>query len=177
MNPVRVVTTSDISADLLTAIRRLADSAFEGDFFDDDWDHTLGGHHFLVTDRDDVIAHAAVVPRILEADGRPLATGYVEAVATNPARQHQGFGSLVMTDASTFIRREFLLGALGTGSHEFYERLGWERWGGPTYVRHDSALVRTKEDDEGVMVLRFGTSLAVDLTAPLSCDDRAGDVW
>jgi aminoglycoside 2'-N-acetyltransferase I len=124
-----------------------------------------------------VLAHAAVVPRALEVDGRPLRTGYLEGVATDRSRQGEGLGSLVLADATALVRGEYELGALSTGLHAFYARHGWERWGGPTFARHGAETVRTAEDDDGVMVLRFGPSAAIDLSAPLSCEGRRGDDW
>ena len=60
----------------------------------------------------------------------------------------------------------------------FYERLGWERWQGPTYVRTAvGELHRTEEDDDGVMVLRTGPTADLDLTGPLACEERPGDDW
>jgi aminoglycoside 2'-N-acetyltransferase I len=124
-----------------------------------------------------VLAHAAVVPRAFEVAGRPLRTGYLEAVATDPARQGEGLGSLVLADATALVRSDFELGALSSGLHAFYERQGWERWRGPTFARHGGQAIRTEQDDDGVMVLRFGPSAALDLTAPLSCEGRRGDDW
>jgi len=66
---------------------------------------------------------------------------------------------------------------LSTGRHEFYQRLGWERWLGPTFVRRGEALVRTPDEDDGIMVLRFGRSRDTDLTAPIACEAREGDDW
>jgi aminoglycoside 2'-N-acetyltransferase I len=169
--------TDEAPGDLLATLRRLMDDAFADGFSDDDWAHTLGGWHAIVTDGDIVLAHAAVVPRVLEVAGRPFATGYVEGVATTPRRQRQGLGRLAMTEATAYVRAAFELGALSTGSPAFYEPLGWERWGGPTYVRRAGALVRTEDEDDGVMVLRFGPSAGVDLTAPISCEGRRGDDW
>ena len=83
----------------------------------------------------EIVAHAAVVERELWMDDRPLRTGYVEAVATTPERQGQGLGSLVMGEVNAIVRDGFELGALGTGSNGFYERLGWVTWLGPTFVR------------------------------------------
>ena len=60
---------------------------------------------------------------------------------------------------------------------EFYERLGWRRWAGPTYVRTDAGLVRTAEDDGNVLVRLTPASPDLDLSAPLSCEWRSGDVW
>jgi aminoglycoside 2'-N-acetyltransferase I len=174
---VRILATAEVRRGLLTQIRHLLNDAFAGDFSDDDWEHTLGGRHVIVAHGDAVLSHAAVVPRILEVADRPLRTGYVEGVATAPGRQGEGLGSLAMTAAAGLVRRDFEMGALGTGRHRFYERLGWERWRGPTFARHGSEKIRTEEDDDGVMVLRFGPSADVDLTAALSCEFRPGDDW
>jgi len=172
-----VFTTVEASGELLSRLRRLLGDAFDGDFSATDWEHTLGGWHVVVTDGGVVVSHAAVVPRVLEVAGRPLQTGYVEGVATVATRRREGLGSLAMAAASTVIRDEFGMGALSTGSHDFYARLGWQPWQGPTYVRHGSEVIRTAEDDDGLMVLRFGPSKDIDLTAPLSCAGRRGDDW
>ena len=159
------------------AVRPLLDEAFGGRFDDTAWDHATGGWHVLVTEGDALVAHAAVVARELQVDGRPVDTGYVEAVATAPARRGQGFGTLAMTEVDRLVRHHHVLGALSTGAHRFYERLGWQRWRGPTFVRRGAELVRTSEEDDGIMVLRFGATATLDLTAPLSCEGRAGDDW
>ncbi len=153
------------------------DEAFGDRFEETDWEHALGGWHVLVSDGGTLVAHASVVPRELHVGGRPVRAGYVEAVATAPARQGEGLGTLAMREVDLLIRRHHDLGALSTGAHRFYERLGWERWRGPTYVRRDGALVRTADEDDGIMVLRFGPTAGVDLGAPLSCEARRGDDW
>jgi len=81
-----------------------------------------------------------------------------------------------MREANEIIRPEYELGALGTGAFAFYERLGWERWRGPSFVRTPGGLVRTEEDDGFLMILRT-TAAPLDLDAPISCDWRPGDVW
>lgn len=177
MPAVRLFTTAEASENLLTEIRRLLVDAFDGHFSEDDWGHTLGGWHVVVTDGGDVASHAAAVPRVLDVAGRPLRAGYVEGVATAPARQRGGLGALAMAEISALLRREFEKGALSTGHHGFYARLGWDRWRGPTFVRRGSETIRTEDEDDGVMVLRFGPSEDVDLTAPLSCEARPGDDW
>jgi aminoglycoside 2'-N-acetyltransferase I len=153
------------------------DAAFAGRFDETDWAHALGGHHVFVTEGDAVVAHAAVVRRELHVGERPIGAGYVEAVATAPARKGTGFGSVAMAAADGVLREHHELGALSTGSPGFYERLGWERWRGPTFVRRGADLVRTPEEDAGIMVLRFGPSAGVDLAASISCEARAGDDW
>ena len=150
---------------------------FAGEFSDEDWDHSLGGWHVVAEERGSVVAHASVVPRNIHVAGRSLETGYVEAVATLPARQQQGLGSAVMAAAGNIIQERFELGALSTGSHAFYSRLGWERWRGPTYVRNGVELIRTPDDDDGIMILRTPTTGEIDLSAPISCEARRGDDW
>jgi aminoglycoside 2'-N-acetyltransferase I len=120
--------------------------------------------HYIVGDEGEVRSHVAVVERELHVAGRPLRTGYVENVATRAAEQRRGLGTAVMTAAGEHIRANFELGALGTGEFGFYERLGWERWRGPTSVRTDGEQ-RTPDEDGYVMILR------------ISCDWRPGDVW
>lgn len=166
-----------VEPEVLDRLHRLVVRAFDGDFTEEDWEHTYGGWRVLLMDGADPVAHAAVVPRELHVDGRPFRTGYLEGVATEPHRQGIGFGSRVMTAATELVRREFQLGALSTGAPGFYERLGWERWHGPTSVRDGARTVRTPEEDDGVMVLRFGPSAGLDLTTSISCAARAGDDW
>jgi aminoglycoside 2'-N-acetyltransferase I len=174
---IRRFRTADVPAGVLAEVRRLLDAAFDGDFTDEDWEHTVGGVHVVVDDAGEVVAHASVVPRVLEVAGRPFATGYLEGVATVPARQGEGLGSLATAEVTAYLRTAFELGALSTGSPAFYERFGWQRWRGPTYVRRAGRLVRTEDEDDGVMVLCFDTSAGIDLAAPISCEGRAGDDW
>jgi aminoglycoside 2'-N-acetyltransferase I len=157
------------------------DDAFGPDeekhFTDDDWDHALGGVHFVLDMAGVIVTHAAVVERRLWVAGRPLRTGYVEAVATAPAHQGAGHGTLVMTDVTAWIRERFELGCLGTGRHGFYERLGWRTWLGPSSVRTAGGLQPTPDDDGYVMVLQTPSSPPLDFSAPISCEWRPGDVW
>jgi aminoglycoside 2'-N-acetyltransferase I len=178
---LRRLRTPDLVLAEIVAIRRLMTLAFGDDeeerFADDDWAHALGGVHVVLDLDGEIVAHAAVVERELWMADQPLRTGYVEAVATTPARQGEGHGSLVMADVNAIIRQRFELGALGTGSHHFYERLGWIRWQGPTSVRTADGPRRTPDEDGGILVLRTPTSPRLDVRAPLSCDWRPGDVW
>ncbi len=178
---LRRLATPDLSAAEVGAIRALLVSAFGSDeeerFTDDDWDHAVGGVHFVLDLDGEIVCHASVVERELHVDGHPLKTGYVEAVATAVDRQGAGFGSAVMTDVAAYIAEHFELGALGTGEHHFYERLGWVTWAGPSSARTADGTRPTPEDDGYILVLRTPTSPALDLTAPISCEWRPGDVW
>ncbi|HSG85259.1 MAG TPA: GNAT family N-acetyltransferase [Candidatus Limnocylindrales bacterium] len=84
----------------------------DGSFSDDDMAHAMGGRHWLVEVDGRIVSHTAVVERVLEVEGRPLRTGYVEAVATAPGWRGLGFGSRVVTAANAFIAATFELGAL-----------------------------------------------------------------
>ncbi len=174
---MRRFATSDAPAGQLRQIRDLFFTAFDERFTEDDWQHCLGGQHFIVEELGVIVAHAAVVSRVIEVGGQPFRTGYVEGVATHPARQREGLGSSTMDEVGRVVRSEFEMGALATGLQGFYERLGWERWRGPAYVRYGSHLVRTEEEEGGIMVLRFGPSAGVDLTASIACESRRGDDW
>ncbi len=177
MSAIVRFTTADASRECLGQIRGLFSTAFDENFTEQDWEHVLGGWHVVIKDDGVVIAHAAVVARVLEVADRAFHTGYVEGVATHPGRQREGLGSQTMSEVSHLLRSEFELGALSTSVHDFYERLGWKRWQGPTYVQHNSELVRTEEEDGGVMALPFGPSRDIDLTSSLSCQSRPGDDW
>ena len=177
---LRTVGTNDLSPAELGAIRSLLDVAFgtgEEAFGDDDWDHALGGRHFVLELDGEIISHASVVERSLEIGGLPYRTGYVEAVATAPGWQGRGHGTVVMRAASEHIRESFELGALGTGAHGFYARLGWQTWLGPAYVRSGTGLTRTPDDEGYLLVLRTPSSPPFELTQPITCEWRRGDVW
>ena len=182
-NPARLrrLATADLTPTELAAIRAMLVDAFGPDddeaFGDDDWEHGLGGVHFVLDVDGEIVAHASVVERELHVGGRPVRTGYVEAVATATERQNLGFGSMVMSEVGAYIRGAFELGALGTGRHHFYERLGWRTWIGPSSVRTPDGPRRTPDEDGYVLVLATPTSPPLDLTAPISCDWRPGEVW
>ena len=177
---LRIAPTSDLSSSELDELRSLLEEAFqdadEGGLTDEDWEHTLGGLHVIAMD-DAMASHAAVVPRVLRASGRSLQTGYVEAVATAVAHRGRGFASQVMGEAAKIIRQHHELGALATGIPDFYARLGWDLWQGPTFADSPEGRVRTPEEDGAVMILRTGVTEELEATGPLTCDWRAGDVW
>ncbi len=85
---------------------------------------------------------------------------------------------MVVRAAAAYLRPRFEIGALSTSVPAFYERLGWEAWLGPTWVRTTSGeLERTEDDDGGIFILRTASTPPLALTAPLVCDWRSGDVW
>jgi aminoglycoside 2'-N-acetyltransferase I len=168
--------SAEMPLSLTAQVRELCRSAF-ATFSEDDFEHAHGGDHVVVLDDQTLLAHAAVVPRVIQVGEHELRTGYVEAVGTRPASQGRGLGSKAMKIIETVIRERYEFGALCTARHSFYERLGWERWRGPSYVIGGGGRVRTPDEDEGIMVLRHGPTADVDLSAPIACHDRSGDAW
>jgi aminoglycoside 2'-N-acetyltransferase I len=165
----------------VSSIRALLWAAF-GDKPDEamtegDWQHALRGTHFLLELDTEIVAYASVAERQLEVGSRQLRTGYVEAVATAVPHQRRGLGSLLMTAVNAYIREGFELGALGTGRHHFYERLGWITWKGPTLVRTPEGPRRTPDEDGSVLVMFTPASPELDPAASISCDWRSGDAW
>jgi aminoglycoside 2'-N-acetyltransferase I len=144
---------------------------------EDDWQHALSGTHFLLELDAEIVAYASVAERKLEVGTRHLRTGYVEAVATAVPHQRRGLGCLLMAAVNAYIREGFELGALGTGRHHFYERLGWITWKGPTLVRTPEGPRRTPDEDGYVLVLFTPASPEFDQAASISCDWRSGDAW
>jgi len=157
------------------------DAAFaddeDGAFTDDDWAHALGGLHFVGEVDGAIVTHASVVEREIQIGGRPVRTGYVEAVATAPPRQRQGWGSRVVRAATDHVLATYELGVLGTGSQTFYERFGWRTWPGRSFVRTAAGDLPTSDEDGYIMVLRTPATPPLDADAPISCDWRPGDVW
>ncbi len=103
-----------------------------------------------------------MVEREIHVAGVPLRTGYVEAVATAPDEQRRGYGSAVMRAVNEHIEAQYEIGVLGTGSQAFYERLGWQIWRGPSYVRLAGGDdERTPDEDGYIMVLTTPTTAAL----------------
>ena len=176
---VRTVPTAALSGAELAGLRAMLDEAFDGEFADEDWDHTLGGLHLLVEAGDRAVAHAAVVQRRLLVDGRSVRCGYVEAVAVRPEQRKQGLAAAVLAAAERVIDRSFALGALSASDagRGLYLARGWLPWLGPTAVLAPSGVTRTPEDDDCTFVRFVPGRSGPDRTGTLVCDWRDGDVW
>lgn len=157
------------------ALLALCSAAYEEDFAP--YLRDLGpAVHLLGYAGDHLVTHAAWVERELRGGGcGAMRCAYVEAVATEPARQGQGHGSAVMREVVRHLGA-FDLAVLSPSDERFYARLGWETWRGPLSYRHGAEVIPTPE--EQVMVRRLGrTPGALSLDAPLECDWRPGEVW
>jgi aminoglycoside 2'-N-acetyltransferase I len=175
---LRTAPTADLSPATLAAVRRLLDEAFTGRFDDEDWAHALGGLHVLATVDGELAGHGSVVGRQLTVDGRPLRTGYVEAVATASPVRGRGVGSAVMTEVERLIAGGAELGALASSAVavDFYRARGWLRWTGPMAALTPDGPVETPDD--AVFVLPTpATPAPLDPAGRLVCDWRRGDLW
>ncbi|HEY5521211.1 MAG TPA: GNAT family N-acetyltransferase [Candidatus Limnocylindrales bacterium] len=178
---IHELATEQLTAQQIADVRELLWSAFasnrHGGFSEQDWQHALGGTHFVLEVGDRIVSHAAVVVRTLHVAGVPIRTGYVEAVATAPAEQGRGYGTVLMRSVNALIERDFELGALSTGSHGFYERLGWRIWQGPSSALTAQGEIATPDEHGGILYLLTSSSPRLDPGAPIACEWRAGDVW
>lgn len=174
---VAVRRTSELDEIELILLWALVRESFGGALTQEDWDNARGGLHVVLSEGDTLISHAAVVSRTMVAGGRPLSVGYVEAVATRPKWQKQGYGTEVVQAAGRIIAADFEMGALATGDPGFYERLEWEPWRGPTYAQAPTGRVRTSESDGSVMILRTYRTFDLPTHTPLVCEWRPGKVW
>jgi aminoglycoside 2'-N-acetyltransferase I len=178
---IRVLPTEEIEPDLFDDLTALCEAAFEEPFAAV-WERIGPGLHVVASSGSRVTAHAMIIDRRIYLGHEPdqaLDVGYVENVATWPDRGGRGNGTTVMREIGRIIGEEYALGALATGSNGFYERLGWETWRGPTYVRMlDGQRVRSAEEDGDVMILRTPRTPAdLDLTGPIAVDWRAEEPW
>lgn len=183
-----VVHTADLPGNARDEIRRLLEVAFEGDFDDTDFDHALGGLHIVIRDGHDVrcdgtlVAHAAVVQRHFLLGQLPLRCGYVEAVAVRPSHGRRGIGGMLMERAEQIIDAAYELGALSASEQGrgLYLRHGWQSWEGDLGVLSPSGYRPTPDEQASESgsssVLVWGAD-ALDRSARLACDWRAGDVW
>ena len=116
--------------------------------------------HALVYDSNELIAHAGFLERTLYLPERDVLTAYVEYVAAEP--RYQGHGTSAMDALVDEIKlRDYTLAALGAASPDFYERLGWQLWRGPTGYRKDGHVI-DMPDNEKPMVLDLGANVNLD---------------
>jgi aminoglycoside 2'-N-acetyltransferase I len=118
-----------------------------------------------------------VTTRWLQPEGHPvMKAAYIDAVATLPAFQGQGYGSAVMRRLAEEIDQEYVISCLGTDRETFYERLGWQTWRGPLAGRSEQGLVPTPEE-HGIMILRLSQTPALNLDSSLTIECQTGRIW
>lgn len=178
---LRVAQTEEIEQETFASLTALCEAAFEEPFAPV-WERVGPGIHVFLEGDGRHLAHAMIVDRRLfvghEGD-LALDVGYVENVATRPDLQGRGHATRVMREIGRIIGEEYVLGALGTGHNGFYERLGWQTWRGPTFVRMlDGQRIRSADEDGDVMVLPTSrTPPDLDLDGPIAVDWRPEEPW
>ncbi len=181
IHTARLIHTSDLDPETRQDAKRMVIDAFEGEFTEVDWDHSLGGMHAMIFDHGALIAHAAVVQRRLLYRDTALRCGYVEAVAVREDWRGQGLARAVMDAAEQVIRGAYQLGALSAtdAGRPIYIARGWLPWRGPTSVLAPAGLTRTPDDDNALFVLPVSMpgDMMLDTAAEITCDWREGDVW
>lgn len=172
---IRVVQGASLSEAARSRIIALCNRAYDEDLaplFETfvDASHVLGYYNGLF------VSHALWVNRYLQVGNAPLLrTAYIEAVATDPAYRRRGFATAIMKYLVNEIQ-DYELAALSPFDVAFYERLGWELWRGPLYIRTNNGLLLSPADEQ-VMILRLLKTPPLDLSAPLSAEWREGELW
>jgi nodulation protein A len=108
-----------------------------------------------------VVAHAGVLRRFVQVDGRSQLVGDVGLVAVDPARHGSGLGAALLAEvAAALVRLDVPFGFLTCGEHVagFYARGGWVRVPGPT------RMVRA----DGRVQVYGGVSMVLPVGAPLA---------
>ncbi|MFW5867024.1 MAG: GNAT family N-acetyltransferase [Armatimonadota bacterium] len=87
----------------------------------------------VVRDGKTLVGHAGILPRSIRWRGQTFEAGLIGGVCAREDRRGEGIGTLAMQDAAERMCELGLdFGVLWTGSHDFYERLGWRTAAGIT---------------------------------------------
>ncbi|MCX4528292.1 MULTISPECIES: GNAT family N-acetyltransferase [unclassified Streptomyces] len=170
--------TSELGDGELREVRTLLDTAFDGDFGDEDFEHALGGMHALAYEGGELVAHGSVVQRRVLHRGRALRTGYVEAVAVRADRRRCGLGGRVMAALEAVIGRAYVLGALSASEAgaALYTGRGWQPYPGRIGVLGPRGPVRLAEEEGSTFVWSPPGGILLDPAGRLDFDWRDGDV-
>ena len=195
---VKVIAADAASPALLAEVQSLCGRAYAGENLGPLWAAYAADWYVVGFAGDLAVSHAMVVTRWLQAGAGPrLRTAYVELVATLPEFQGRGFASAVMERLGMAIGAAgYDLGGLCPADTGLYQRLGWEYWRGPLFIRPPGAAegqggtvaginvgdaaaaspIPTPE--ERVMILRLPNTPPLDLDLPLSAEWRpGGELW
>ncbi|MFD7616878.1 GNAT family N-acetyltransferase [Streptomyces sp. NPDC059802] len=176
---LRTAHTSRLAPAALDEIRALLDTAFDGDFSDDDWDHGLGGIHACVRDSNGLLlAHGSVIQRRVVHLGRSYRIGYVEAVAVRADRRREGLGGRIMAALEEVVDGAYAFGALSASAAgaALYAGRGWRVWPGRIAVQARYGVERLP-DEEGSTYVRGAAGRVLPVgSGTLVFDWRDGDV-
>lgn len=171
---VNITESSRLSPDDRERIITLCTESFGQDYRPlidslSDATHVIGCHQGLL------VSHALWVTRWFQVEEEPLMkTAYIEAMVTDPFYRDRGYASMVLNRLVEELS-DFELAALRTGFPEFYLRLGWQIWEGPTFIRTQEGMTLTT--GEPIMVLTLPNSPDIDIHASLSAEWREGELW
>ena len=172
---IKVIPSRSLSALLRKEIVSLCNRAYEKDM-EAIVETFVDATHVLGYYRDIFVCHALWVTRYLQVGTDPiLRTAYVEAVATEAQYRNRGLASAIMKHLTGEIQ-EYELAALSPFRVDYYERLGWERWRGPLFIRTKDNLLPSVDEEE-VMIFRLPKTPVLDLNASLSAEWREGELW
>ncbi|GGT40252.1 GNAT family N-acetyltransferase [Streptomyces atratus] len=162
----------------LDEIRTFLDTAFEGDFSDDDWDHGLGGIHAYVRDGSGLLAHGSVVQRRVIHEGRSYRIGYVEAVAVRADRRREGLGGRVMAMLEQVVDGAYAFGALSASAAgaALYAGRGWLVWPGRIAVLGRYGVERLPDEEGSIRIRGVAGPVLPPASGTLIFDWRDGDV-
>ena len=175
---MRFFRTEELDANARNAIVNLCVLAHQEEDFKNLFSYVpSGGLHFLAFQGQQLVSHALVTTRWLQPEGQSLLkTAYVDAVATLPTHQGQGYGSALMRHLAGTIDSEYVIACLETERVEFYEPLGWQIWRGPLAGRSKQGLIPTPEQN-GIMILRLSQTPALNLTSTLTIECQEERIW
>ena len=168
--------TGQLSVAELRELRDMLEETFGPRYDQVAWEHCLGGTHFLLRYQGQLVSHVSLVRRLFEQDGRPIEGVYGESMATVPALQGKGLGSILAAMATADVLLHYELGAFAASKYHFYERLGWRKWAGKTFVVTDSGR-RPAAPDRGAVMALLPPGTVIDPERDLTTDWRPGDIW
>lgn len=98
-------------------------------------------------------------------------------MGVHPALQRRGIGRAILRRVNLQVARAYDFGALSASDEGLglYRAEGWAVWPGPLGVMTPGGTVPTPEEAGGILV--YAPAGDLDLTLPLTCDLRSGDVW
>jgi GNAT superfamily N-acetyltransferase len=166
--------THEASESELSVLREMLESSFAS-YSESAWEHCLGGTHFVLRYRGQLVSHLAVIPRYIAVDGVPLNAAYVESMATLPEFWGRRFGTALLSAASAHIIDAYDIGALSTRRVDFYQRAGWRVWVGRTLVRKIAEIRPANRIGTLMVILPLGSELSTE--GEIATAWRSGDIW
>ena len=202
---IQILPAAALDPPLRAAVHNLCARAYPGENLDPLWAAYAADFHAIGWIADLPVSYAMVVTRRLQVGYGPrLRTAYVELAATLPEFQGRGYATALMRRlAEDITAADYDLAALCPADTRLYQRLGWEYWRGPLFIRRPpegwpageraadpdmdtdmaadlsaatAELLPTPE--ERVMILRLPPTPLLDLDLPLSAEWRpGGELW